>query len=94
MVYLLVVAVVSEADKGELVAHEGLWYGEGLLVTSILLNVVKVTGVNVTAQFRHYWGSRCTWRWKIHDDAGKTEPVHCIYNKALCVKGTVNANAS
>ena len=36
-----------------------------------------------------------TWRWKIHDDAGKTEPVHYINKKSLCVKGTVfDANAS
>lgn len=55
---LLLAAVVSEANKGELVAHEGLWYGKGLLLSPILLNVIKVTGVNVTAQFRHYWCSR------------------------------------
>lgn len=57
---LLLIAVVSEAYEGELVAHKGLWYGEGLLLPPILLDVIKVTGVNVTAQFRHYWGSRCT----------------------------------
>ena len=60
LAHLLLIAVVCEAHEGELVAHKGLWYGEGLLLPSILLNVVKVTGVNVTAQFRHYWGSRYT----------------------------------
>lgn len=57
---LLLTAVVSEAYEGELVAHKGLWYGEGLLLSPVLLDVVKVTGVNVTAQLRHHWGSRCT----------------------------------
>lgn len=56
---LLLIAVVSEAYKGELVSHKCLRYWEGLLFTSILLDVVKVTGVDVAAQFRHYWGSRC-----------------------------------
>lgn len=64
---LLVTAVVGEAYEGELVAHKGLWYGEGLLLPPILLNVIKVTGVNVTAQFRHYWGSRCTGHKKMED---------------------------
>ena len=57
---LLMIAVVSEAYERELVAHKGLWYGEGLLFPPILLNVIKVTSVSVTAQFRHYWGCRCT----------------------------------
>lgn len=56
---LLLIAVVSEAYKGELVSHKCLWYWEGLLFTPILLDVVKVTGVDVAAQFRHDWGSRC-----------------------------------
>lgn len=80
---LLLIAVVSEAYKGELVAHKGLWYWKGLLLSPIFLNVIKITGVNVTAQFRHYRGSRCTWRWKIHDDAGITEPLHYIYNRCM-----------
>lgn len=57
---LLLIAVVSEAYKGELVSHKCLWYWEGLLFTPILLDVIKVTGVDVTAQFRHDWGGRCT----------------------------------
>lgn len=57
---LLLIAVVSEAYEGELVAHEGLWYREGLLLSPILFDVIKVTGVNVTAEFRHDRGSRCT----------------------------------
>lgn len=61
---LLLTAVVSEAYKGELVAHKGLWYRKGLLLSPILLYVIKITGVNVTAQFRHYGGSRCTWKMK------------------------------
>lgn len=57
---LLLVAVICKAYKGELVSHKCLWYWEGLLFTPILLDVIKVTGVDVTAQFRHYWGGRCT----------------------------------
>lgn len=77
----LLIAVVSEAYERELVAHKGLWYWKGLLLSPIFLNVIKVTGVNITAQFRYYWGSRCIWRIKMYDDAGKTEPVHYIYKK-------------
>lgn len=55
---ILLVAVVREPYEGELVAHKSLWYGESLLLPPILLDVIEVTGVNVTAQLRHYWGSR------------------------------------
>lgn len=55
---ILLVAVVCKANERELVAHEGLWYWERLLLPPILLNVIKVTGVNVAAQLWHYWGSR------------------------------------
>lgn len=57
---LLVIAVVSEAHKGELVAHKGLGYRKGLLLSSVFFNVIEVAGVNVTAQFRHNRSSRCT----------------------------------
>ena len=56
----LVAAVIGEAHKGELVSHEGLWYGEGLLVAAVLLDVVEVAGVDVAAQLRHHGGGRCT----------------------------------
>lgn len=62
---LLLIAVVSEAYEGQLVAHKGLWYGEGLLLPPILLDVIKVTSINVAAQFRHYWGSRYTEHKKV-----------------------------
>lgn len=55
---ILLVAVVREAYEGELVAHEGLWYWECLLLPPILLDVIEVTGVNVAAQLRHDWGGR------------------------------------
>lgn len=57
---LLLITVIGEAYKRELVAHKGLWYGKGLLLSPILLNVIKVTGVSVTAKFGDYRGSRCT----------------------------------
>lgn len=57
MTSLLFIAIICEANKGELVAHKGLWYGKGFLFSSILLDVIKVTGVDVTAQFRHHRGS-------------------------------------
>lgn len=55
---ILLVAVVGEANKGELVAHEGLWYRKRLFFPSVLFDVIKVTGVNVAAQLRHNWGGR------------------------------------
>lgn len=58
VVDILLVAVVCEAYEGELVAHEGLWYWERLLLPPILLDVIEITGVNVAAQLRHNWGSR------------------------------------
>lgn len=58
MANILLVAVVREANKGELVAHEGLWYWERLFLPSVLLDVIEVAGVNVAAQLRHNWGSR------------------------------------
>lgn len=57
---ILLIAVVREAYEGELVAHEGLWYWERLLLPPILLDVIEVTGVNVAAQLRDDWGGR--WR--------------------------------
>lgn len=60
MAHSLLTAVVSEAYEGQLVAREGLWCGEGLLLPPVLLYIIKVTGVNVAAQLRHYWGSRYT----------------------------------
>lgn len=75
---LQLIAVVSEAYKRKLVAHKCLWYGEGLFFSPILLNVIKVTGVNVTAQFRHYWGSRCTLQQKTRGDSE--------HDASLCIK--------
>lgn len=70
---LLLIAVVSEAYKGELVSHKCLWYWEGLLFTPILLDVIEVTGVDVTAQFRHDWGGRCTLHQKKRSDRDTKE---------------------
>ncbi|TNN67573.1 hypothetical protein EYF80_022246 [Liparis tanakae] len=64
---LLLTAVVGEAHEGELVAHKGLRYGEGLLLSPVLLDVVEVAGVDVTAQLGHDWGGRCTGEEKMED---------------------------
>ena len=56
-------AIVGEAHKRQLVAHESLWYGEGLLVSPVRLDVVKVTGVDVAAQLRHHRGRRWKHGW-------------------------------
>lgn len=87
---LLLIAVVSEAYEGELVAHKGLWYGEGLLLPPILLDVIEVTRVNVTAQLGHDWSSRYTGH-KTMDDLMMIQDKHgrTTYSKSLCVKGTV-----
>lgn len=53
---LLVFLEVGEAHEWQLVAHKGPWCGKGLHVAFVILNLVKVTGVYVTAQLRHYWG--------------------------------------
>lgn len=55
---ILLVAVVSEANEGKLVAHEGLWYWERLLLPPVLLDVIEITGVDVAAQLRDDWCRR------------------------------------
>ena len=56
---VLVSTVVGEAHEGELVANKGLWCGEGLLLPAVLLDVVKVAGVDVAAELRHHGRRRC-----------------------------------
>ena len=57
MKHLLILLEVSKTHKGELVADEGSGWGKSLRITFIILDIVKVTGVNVTAQFWNYWGN-------------------------------------
>lgn len=52
----LILLEVGEADKWELVADEGFGRRKGLDISFINLDVVKVTGVYVTAQLWHNWG--------------------------------------
>ena len=56
---LLVLLEVGEPHEGKLVAHKGSGLGEGVAPFD-LLNVVKVAGVDVTAQLwdhrGHRWG--------------------------------------
>ena len=56
MKHLLILLEVSEAHKGELVADEGSGWRKSLSITFIILDIIKVTGVYVTAQFWNYWG--------------------------------------
>lgn len=56
----LVTAVVGEAHKRELIPHKGFGDGEGLLLSPVFLEIIKITCINVTAQLRNHRGSRYT----------------------------------
>lgn len=69
-VNLLVLLEVSEANKRQLVAHERSGWREGLGVAFVILYVVKVAGVDVTAQLWHDWSHRWRGETRYHGGGG------------------------
>lgn len=51
-------AVVGEAHKWKLIPNKGFGDGEGLLLSPVLLDIIKITRINVTAQLRNHRGGR------------------------------------
>lgn len=55
----LVLFEIGESNKGKLVSHKSFGSRKGLYVAFIILNLIKVTSVNVTAELWYHWSSRC-----------------------------------
>lgn len=55
---LLVFFKVCEANKGQLISNEGLRCGECFDIAFVIFNLIKITGIYVTAQLWDHRSNR------------------------------------